>query len=176
MRVRRGVAGLMGLALLVGAAGCGKVGEKIAEEAVERNSNCSDVDINTEEGGFSGNCEGQDLDVNVAGNAELPDGWPSDLAPPEGFNIVTSQATSNPTVLNVIGGLDGEVGAVYEGVKTQLTAAGFTIEGDSLTDGPTGQAGVLSATGTEFRADVTVSEVENAVEGNITVTYTLTAL
>ncbi len=176
MRVRRGVAGLMGLALVVGASGCSKVGEKIAEEAVERNTNCSNVDIDASEGGFSGNCEGQDLDVNASGNAELPDGWPADLAPPEGFNIVTSQASSNPTVLNVIGGLDGEVGAVYEGVKTQLTAAGFTIDDDSLTDGPSGQVGLLTATGAEFRADVSVSEVANAVEGNITVTYTLTAV
>ena len=97
MMVRRGVAaGLVGLALVVGASGCGKIGEKVAEEAIERNCDCENVDINTDEGGFAGNCDGQEIDANVSGNAELPDDWPADLAPPEGLRILSSTATDSP--------------------------------------------------------------------------------
>jgi hypothetical protein len=148
----------------------------VAEEAIERNSNCEDIDINADEGAVSGSCEGEDFDANASGNAELPEGWPTDLAPPEGFQIVTSTASDTPVrTLNVIGSLDGEVATVYEGMKAQLTAAGYTIETDSLAEGPTGPAGTLAATGPELTAAVSVSEVANALEGNVTVTYTLTA-
>jgi hypothetical protein len=178
MDVRRGVAaGLVGLALLAGTTGCSKIGEKVAEEAIEQNSNCENVDINTDEGGFAGNCDGNDIDANLAGDADLPEGWPSELAPPEGLKIVTSNATDTPIrSLNVIGSLDGDVATVYEGIKTQLTAAGYTIDTDSLADGPTGPAGTLAATGPEYTAAVSVSEIANALDGNVTVTYTLNAV
>lgn len=178
MRVRRGAAaGLVGLALVVGASGCGKVSEKIAEEAVERNSDCENVDIDASGGGFSGNCGGVDVDGNLSGDAELPDGWPSELAPPEGLQIVAATATDTPTrTLSVTGSLDGEVAAVYEGIKTQLTEAGYTIDSDSLTDAGSGQSGALTATGPEYTASVVVAEVANALEGNVTVNYTLAAV
>lgn len=178
MSVRRGVvAGLVGLALVVGASGCGRIGEKVAEEAIERNSDCENIDINSDEGAVSGSCSGDDFDANVSGNAELPDGWPTDLAPPEGFAIVTSTASDSPVrTLNVIGSLDGDVTAVYEGIKTQLTDAGYTIDTDSLADAGSGLSGALAATGPEYTAAVTVSEGVTALEGNVSVTYTLTAI
>jgi hypothetical protein len=76
----------------------------------------------------------------------------------------------------VIGSLDGDVTTVYEGIKTQLTEAGYTIDTDSLAEGPTGLAGTLAATGAEFTAAVSVAEVATALEGNVTVTYTLNAV
>jgi hypothetical protein len=178
MDVRRGVAaGLVGLALLAGTTGCSKIGEKVAEEAIEKNSDCKDVDINTDEGGFAGNCGGNDVDANLAGDAELPSDWPADLEVPEGLMINVSNGTDTPIrSLSVIGSLDGDVATIYEMVKTQLTAAGFTIDNDSLADGPTGPTGNLSATGTEFTAAVVVSAVDTALEGNVTVTYSLNAV
>lgn len=178
MDVRRGVAaGLVGLALLAGTTGCSKIGEKVAEEAIEANSDCENIDINADEGAVSGSCEGQDFDANASGNAEVPEGWPTELAPPEGLKIVTSNATDTPVrTLTVIGSLDGDVATVYEGIKTQLTEAGYTIDADSLADGPTGPAGTLGATGAEYTAAVSVSEVANALDGNVTITYTLTAV
>ena len=177
MKVRRGVvAGLVGLALVVGASGCGKIGEKVAEEAIERNSDCENIDINADEGAVSGSCAGEDFDANASGNADLPDDWPTDLAPPEGFKIVTSTASDTPIrTLNVVGSLDGDVTEVYEGIKAQLTAAGYTIDTDSLADAGNGPAGTMAATGADFTAAVTVSESVNALEGNVTVTYTLNA-
>ncbi len=178
MDVRRGVAaGLVGLALLAGTTGCSKIGEKVAEEAIERNSDCENIDINADEGAVSGSCAGEDFDANASGNAEVPEGWPSELAPPEGLKIVTSNATETPTrTLTVIGSLDGDVATIYEGIKTQLTEAGYTIDADSLADGATGPSGTLAATGPEYTAAVNVTEAVNALDGNVTVTYTLTAV
>ncbi len=180
MDVRRGVAaGLVGLALVIGSTGCSKVGEKIAEEAVERNTDCKDVDINADEGGFAGDCgDLGEIDVNASGGAELPSDWPTDLTPPEGFSIETSTATDSPVrSLNVIGALDGDVATVYEGIKTQLTEAGYTIDADSLADGGTGPTGTLSATGPEWTASVVVTEdVSGVLDGNVSITYSLNAL
>lgn len=177
MGVRRGVvAGLAGLALVAGTTGCSKIGEKVAEEAIERNSDCENIDINADEGAVSGSCAGEDFDADTSGNAELPDDWPADLAPPEDLKIVTSTSSDSPSrSLNVVGSLDGDVTEVYEDIKAQLTAAGYTIDADSLGDAGYGVAGSLAATGPEFTAAVTVSESVNALEGNVTVTYTLNA-
>ena len=176
MDVRRGVAaGLVGLALLAGATGCSKIGEKVAEEAVERNSDCENVDINTDEGGFAGNCNGNDIDANISGNADLPDGYPAELAPPEGYEIISSTGTATPVqTYDVFGTMVGEVGTVYEQVKTQLTDAGYTVDTDSLAEGPTGPVGNFTATGPDYTAVVTVSEVATD-DGEISVNYAVTA-
>lgn len=177
MRVRRSAAaGLAGLVLVIGASGCGKITEKVAEEAVERNSDCKNVDIDSSGGGFSGTCGGTDLSGNLSGEGDLPDGFPAELAPPEGFAITASQGDPGPPqTFNVVGSLDGDVATVYEGIKAQLTEAGYTIDAEDLSDVGGGQTGTLAASGPDFVAGVTVSEVQNALEGNVTVTYTLTA-
>lgn len=178
MDVRRGVAvGLVGLALVIGGAGCGKVGEKVAEEAIERNTDCKDVDIDAGEGGFAGDCgELGDIDVNASGNGELPDGYPAELAPPEGTEIITAVGNPDPVQsYDVFGTVVGEVAGVYETVKTQVTAAGYTIDTDSLAEGPTGPVGNLTATGPEYTAVVTVSEVATD-DGEVSINYVLTAL
>lgn len=181
MDVRRGVAAsLVGLALLAGTTGCSKIGEKVAEEAIENNSNCEGVDVNIEEGGFSGNCDGQDIDANVSGNADLPDGYPAELAPPEGFSIISATGSATPVqTYDVFGSIDGEVEAVYEQIKTQVTEAGYTIDPntDSLAEGPTGTVGNFVAAGPEYSVNVTVSEVtQAALDGNITVNYVVGAV
>lgn len=177
MDIRRGMAmGLVGLALVVGSTGCSKIGEKVAEEAIEQNSNCEGVDVDVEEGGFSGTCDGQDIDANVSGNADLPEGYPAEVAPPEGFAIISATGTAGESY-DVFGSIDGEVDAVYESVKTQLTDAGYTVDAatDTLAEGPTGTVGNFTATGPEFAVNVTVSEVTQAsLDGNITVNYVLT--
>lgn len=177
MDVRRGVAaGLVGLALVIGSTGCSKVGEKVAEEAIEANSNCEDVDIDAGEGGFSGNCDGTDINANVSGNADLPDGYPADLAPPEGFEIISGTGVAEPVqTYDVYGTIVGDVAGTYEQAKTQFTEAGYTIDTDSLADGPTGPVGNFTATGPEYTANVTVSEVAMD-EGDVSVNYVLTAI
>lgn len=175
MDVRRGVvAGLVGLALLAGTTGCSKIGEKVAEEAIERNSNCEDIDIDADEGAVSGSCDGQDFDANASGNAELPADWPSELAVPEGLNISTSNGIGTPVQsLTVVGGIDGDVATVYEGIKAQVTEAGYTIDLDSVT----GDTGTLNATGEVWTVSVVVApDPSGVLDGDISVTYNLTAV
>ena len=179
MNVRRGAAaGLVGLALAVGSAGCGgladKAADKVAEKAVEANTGCTDVDIDSSNGGVSANCEGEDFNVSAGGEASLPDAWPSDLAPPADLKIVAANTSSNPTAMTVIGSLDGDVNSVYDAIKAQVTAAGYTIESDNVTDVGGSPTGTLVANGSEWTVAVAVSNVANALEGDVTVTYTLT--
>lgn len=178
MDVRRGVAaGLVGLALVTGAAACGEIGEKVAEEAIERNSDCDDIDIDADEGAVSGSCSGDGFDASVSGDAELPAEWPAELAVPEGLAILTSASTDAPVrSLNVVGTLDGEVPAVHETIKGQLTAAGYTIDTDSLAEGPTGPSGTLAATGPDFTASVVVTDNVSGLGGAVSVTYSLSAI
>lgn len=167
-------AGALGLVLLTGAAGCGAVaeeaGERIAEEAVEQNSDCSDVEIDSE-GGFSGTCGGDQIDVDASGDAGLPDAWPAELAPPDRAQVITSTDTDGSLALTY--GLDGEVAAVADEVKAQLEAAGYTIDDDTAAQSAGSTSASVSATGPEYSADVVITDVQNAVEGNITVVYTL---
>lgn len=176
MRVRRSAAaGLVGLALVIGASGCGKITEKVAEEAVERNSDCKDVDIDSSEGGFSGNCGGDDIDLNASGNAELPEGYPAELAPPEGTEIISGTGTGDPVNFNVFGTLQGDVATVYEEAKAQVEGAGYAIEAatDSLADGPTGTVGNFTAANDQYIVNVTVAEVATE-DGEVSVNYAVT--
>ncbi|HEX7135414.1 MAG TPA: hypothetical protein VF228_22755 [Iamia sp.] len=168
-------AGLVGLALLAGTTGCSKIGEKVAEEAIEQNSNCEGVDVDVEEGGFSGTCGDEQIDANVSGEGELPDGYPADVAPPEGYEIITAVGSTDPIQsYDVYGTIAGDVAGIYEDVKATFTAAGYTIDVDSLAEGPTGPVGNFSATGPDFTAAVTVSEVATDA-GEVSVNYVLNA-
>ncbi len=186
MRTTRVVAaGAVALALVVGGAGCGKVAEKVAEKA----SGCEDIDASGDEVGA--NCDGVsagvDADGNVAvtdedgnsfdasadGTGALPDEWPADLAPPEGAGIVSSTVTD--ANLSVTAGLDGDVGEVYEGIKTQLEAAGYTIDYDTVSDSGAGQVGSVAASGPEWDANVNVSTNNGDTSlGSVLVVYSLT--
>ncbi|MBX3287678.1 MAG: hypothetical protein KF703_20190, partial [Actinobacteria bacterium] len=87
--------------------------------------------------------------------AELPEGWPSALAPPSGADIV-SAITSNGT-LSVTATLDRPVRDVYEALKAQLDDAGYELSNDSYTKSDSGDVAGLSATGDDFDVSVTVT-------------------
>lgn len=178
MEIRRTLAaGAIGLAFVAGGVGCGKAADKVAErsveEALERSGDCENVDIDAD-GGVSGECGGESIDVDASGDAELPDGWPEGLAPPEGANIVFSSETGGS--LSVVAGIDGEVGAVADGITAQLEEAGYTIEDESSADSGGIQSATIRATGDEYEALIAVTDATNAANerGNITVNYTLT--
>jgi len=172
MRIRRGVvASGLAMALLVGGAGCGKVAEKAAEKAIEHSGECDDVDI--KDGGVSGTCGDETFDADLDG-ASLPADWPAELALPAGAKIILSNSSDTPPSANVTAGLDGEINAVYDGIKTQLTEAGYTIDSDSLAQSGSGLAGSLAATGPVHEVHVVVTESPNAIEGNLSLVYTVT--
>lgn len=176
MEIRRVMAaGAVGVALVASGVGCGaitdKATEKATEKVIEESSNCEDVDIDTG-GGFSGNCDGESIDVDVDGDAELPEGWPAELAPPEGAKIVFATNTSG--TLSVTAGLDGEVDAVTDGIATQLEEAGYTVDDQSSADNGGVATASIRATSDAYQALVAVTEVENGLDGNLTISYTLT--
>lgn len=167
---RSALAGLVALGLVMGGSACGKAAEKVAEEAIEQNSDCENVDLS--DAGASGECGGESFDVNADGDAELPEGFPADLAPPADAQITFS--TSSDGNFSVIAGLDGDRASVTDGIVSQLEAAGYTIDNQSEADSGAGATSTVTATGADYTANVVVTEVENAVEGNLTVAYTLT--
>jgi len=174
MEIRRAMAaGAVGLALVASGVGCSKVADTVAEEAVERNSTCKDVDIDSGGSGLSGNCDDQEFDLNAGGEAELPDAWPADLALPEGAKIVL--ATDQAGQITVTAGLDGELGAVTDGIVAQLEGAGYTIEDETTTDNGGSASASVRATGPDHQALVAVTDTANAVDGNLTIIYTLSA-
>lgn len=170
MGIRRTMtAGGLVVALVIGSASCGKAAEEIAEQA----SGCENIDASGDE--VSAECDGISAGVDAEGNASvtnengesveisgqgeasLPEGWPSELTLPADAKIVTSAASQNPLTYVVNAGTDGDVAAVTEDIKAQLTAAGYTIDSESDATAGAGATSTLSASGTEFDTSVTVS-------------------
>ena len=125
---------------------------------------------------------GRDVDVDADGNvtvtdedgsttefgtgAELPDGWPADLAPPGSVDILTtsSGSTDGRTTLLLTAESEGAVGDLYASFKAQLEGAGYTITGDSSGEGYAS----LTADGNGFQANVSlVAEVSGAGKTSI---------
>lgn len=180
MEIRRTIAaGTLALAFVSSGIGCGAAADKVAEKATERaveeaiegSGDCENVDID-QDGGVSAECNGQDIDVDAGGDAELPESWPGELAPPDEAKLVFA-SESNGT-LTATAGLDGELAAVTDGITGQLEAAGYTIDDETTADAGGFASSSIRATGDAYQAFVAVTEVENAVEGNLTISYTLT--
>lgn len=179
------MAGGLALALVVGGSACSKVAEKVAEKA----SGCEDIDASGDEVGAEcdgvsskvdsdGNAsvtdeDGNSFDVSADGTGELPEGWPADLAPPEGTRIISSNVSNGN--FSVTAGIDGDVTAAYEGIKSQLDRAGYTLEADTVTSAGIGDVASVTASGPGFDASVSVSENQAQPEyGTVLVNWVLT--
>lgn len=130
-------------------AGCGSgsdVAEKIAEEAAEQGSG-GNVDIEDGNVKYTDD-EGNETEFDVSGSAELPDGFPEDLAPPDSVKIITSNTSTvnGQKTMVVYGEADGTVEELAEGLKSQLTEAGYEISNDSSMAGTGGDFVGLTAT------------------------------
>ncbi len=79
-------------------------------------------------------------------NAEVPDGWPRFLAPPDGATLLTSHASTegDQRVGSITAEVDGPVEDTYEGYKKALQAEGFEIGSDSFTQSSGGDFASLS--------------------------------
>lgn len=178
MGIKRTAAGLVAAALVLGLSACGAVadkasetaGEKLAEKAIEdQTGGSADVDIS--DGGVKisdgeGGTYEVDADGNVSGSSgdgnyqmgegtELPEGWPAELAPPSGAEIVS--AISSGDSQSVVANIDAPIRDVYEGLKGQLTDAGYDVSSDNYTSSDGGDFAALSATGTDYEVVVTLS-------------------
>jgi hypothetical protein len=146
--------------VLVGAAGCSsedageKAGERLAEEMMG-----GDVDINAEDGSVKLTDEEGNTSEYGSG-AELPEGWPSDLALPDGVTILGSSTRTENGVetMFVTGESETSLDDLYEQIKKQLTDAGYEIVNDSNMSSSSGGFASVEATGDEYTANVTISE------------------
>jgi hypothetical protein len=82
---------LVALPLLAGCGDSETVGERIAEEVAEQ-AGGEDVDIDVD--GDDVTIESKDGDASFSTSGELPEGWPDDLALPDGAEIVGSTGVS----------------------------------------------------------------------------------
>ena len=177
MGIERKVAAAgLAIGLVLVGAGCGggsEAGDKLAEKILEENGG-GDVDINSDEGSYKFTDEnGNTFEGSVDGEgASLPDGWPSDLAPPDGVKIVTasSNAVDGKATMSVLAEAGGTVEEWATGLKSQLTDAGYTIDNDTSTSGSDGSYAGLSASGDY---DVFASVSDGSDEGTVTITVTL---
>ena len=146
--------------VLVGTAACSgdDVADNIAEKAIEQ-SGGGDIEIDSEDGKVTYTDEEgneSEIDVSGAGSAELPDGFPEDLAPPDSVRIISSSTNTVNGVQSmfVLAEADGTVDELFEGIKSQLGDAGYEIVSEtnsSTSDG--GYSGIVA----EGDYDVNVS-------------------
>ncbi|MCU1497573.1 MAG: hypothetical protein JWM47_1526 [Acidimicrobiales bacterium] len=181
----RRTVGILGVAaLLVLGSGCGKVAEKAAEKATEKaiedqtggdakvDLDSGKVKVDDGRGGTmevdgNGNLEVTDKDGNTSVSSGdgtgLPAGWPEELDPPEGTKIITASSTDG--ALSVSGTLDASVREVLDGLKAQLTGAGYEISGDNFGEASGTSYGNITATGDDYVVSATVGDGGASTDG-----------
>jgi len=118
------------------------------------------------------------------GDSSLPSGFPSDLAPPDGSKILASTSNTSNGVKSfyVVAAVRGTVQEIVDGIKAQLTGAGFEIVNDSVNDIGGSKSGVLSATSDTYTAAIVVSDAlasggaYDIPSGSVGVTFTLSGV
>ncbi|MEZ5180670.1 MAG: hypothetical protein R2702_02145 [Acidimicrobiales bacterium] len=169
--------GLASSLVLVGA-GCGKAADKAAEKVAEKAAESAtggDVDIDSDGNSVKiTDKDGNTFEADTTGDgATLPDGWPSNLAPPDDVKIVTASTNTingNKTMV-VLASAEGTVEEWAGGLKAQLEDAGYEIQNDATTSGSEGSYAGLTATGDyEMFASISDSSTD---EGSVDISITL---
>lgn len=148
---RRLVAVALAATLAVGALGCSSEGSDGAPS--DAGSGGTGGDTTTTELTGDGSPENT---VPPSPGVTLPDGFPGDLAPPEVVTLVEAAEVA-PGSYVVRGEVAGaQLEAVYDGLRAQLTEAGYEVVAPTFTpDDVGGGAGGLSATGPGFTVSAT---------------------
>ncbi len=193
MDTRRTAAGLIAAALLLGTSACGaaadkvseKAGEKLAEKAIEDQTG-GNADVDISDGGVKisdgeGGTYEVDADGNVSGSSgdgsyqvgegtELPDGWPSELDPPSGAEIVS--AITSTGSMTVVAQIDAPIRDTYDALKGQLADAGYELSNDSFTSADSGDFAGLSATGADYEVAVSITAGDGGSGSLVTMNLT----
>jgi hypothetical protein len=165
--------------VIVVTGGCGKAAEKISEKTAEhelgKNSKVKIDGDNVSVDDGKGNKvavdsngvhvtspDGSTMDGGVG--TKLPDGWPDELKPPKGVTIVygATGTSGGKKSLTATGTAEATVKELYNGVKSQLTSAGYTLGTDSLMEAGGDELGSL--VGTKGDTTVTVAITSNPSE------------
>lgn len=165
-------------ALVVAGAGCGKAAEKVSEKAAEKAAEQAaggNVDINSDDGSVK--ITDDQGNVTEIGGASLPDGWPDELKPPDSVKIVSASTNTidGKKSLFALGEADGSMEDYYQGVKTQLTDAGYDIQSDTMTSATDGGYAGVSATNGTYDVTVSITTGDSADKTNISFSVTESA-
>lgn len=123
----------------------------------------------------SGTIQGPDGSTSYTSGTDLPKDWPKDLDPPKEVTITNSLSTTSGGKKNDLVNATASVGAkdLYDGLKAQITGAGYTVTGDNFFSGSSGDGGTLQAT--KGTATVNVIITTEAGETHISFTYSTPA-
>jgi hypothetical protein len=80
---------------------------------------------------------------------ELPDGWPDELALPEGTTLLNANQVANSTALSIDARVE-DPQAAFDTLKSQLSDAGYEIVGSTFTPTDLGGYGSISAKGDTY--------------------------
>lgn len=136
----RAIAAVAALVLLLTGAGCGSGGGDAstttstqADQGNEGSVELHDGKIQVSDG------EGSNFEVDSEGDADVPDGFPSDLEVPGTTKVLLANSTAadGKDLVSITVELDGSVSDVFAVYKDQLTGAGYAIDSDSDTSGTT---------------------------------------
>ncbi|WP_426572854.1 hypothetical protein [Aquihabitans sp. McL0605] len=164
------------VALPLAASACGG-GSDAATPASTTTTIAGKVDVKTDDGKSSVEYTDKDGNTTTYGaDASLPEGWPQDLAPPATVRLVSSSSadTGGKKQLFVTGESTAPFDQLHDGIKAQLTAAGFDITNDVKTGAQGGSGGFagVEASDKAFAASISIAEDTDAKK--VTILYTLT--
>ena len=176
--------------------GCGAVAEKATEKATEKalesggdgkvdiDTKNGTVKVETKDGTFTSDENGAkveskdgDSTFSAGDTTTLPEGWPDELAPPDGTKLLSSStiAQDGKDVMAVLGEVDGSVKDVYTDIKNQLEGAGFELSNDTFGTAGSGSYGAISGKNDTFEATATISSGSGS-DAKTTVSMSLTPL
>jgi hypothetical protein len=127
---RRLLAALCTLAAAVAVAGCDRVAERAAEEAIGRAAD-ADVDLDTDEGGVRVETDDGSLEIGAEGS--LPDGFPEAFPLPPDLEIVNAGrvAEDGREAFSVTANTATAADEIASFFRDALPAAGWSIAGES---------------------------------------------
>ncbi len=155
--------------------GCGSIGEAVSERAIEEGLEAagagSDVQIDLDDGNGGISIETSEGSMQI-GNAEIPDGFPSEIPLPEDAVIVAAMAFTEDDGANFNVTMTTAMPAdvLAADLEDQLIAAGFEIVGrfEQELNGEATRS--LQFQGPEWSGQLIVA----GTDGDTTVSYTVT--
>jgi hypothetical protein len=166
-----------GLVLVVPACGGSDDGGAATTTTADRPAG-GDVDIDAKDGTVKYKDEdGNETEMALDGQgAELPDDWPSGLAPPDSVTIITSNTSTidGDKTMTVLGEAQGSIDDLQQAIKAQVADAGFDVSQDTPTDLTGGAYAGMTATKGDDTLVVAIAR-DPSSDDKVTLTMTLTS-